>query len=102
MDDTRIFEKLEKINDKLDDKLGKIDESLIRQGETLVRLTSTVEEHARRSDSLEKMYNHLDNELQPLKISVNRIQAVNKFVAVYIIPIVAALLSSAHWIFKLF
>lgn len=90
------------IIDRIDKKLDKIDESLTRQGETLVRLTVTVEEHARRSDNLEQMYKHLDDKIEPIKTTVDKITGAFKFIGIFIIPIVAAVLSTMHFHFHIF
>jgi hypothetical protein len=88
--------------DKLEAKIDKVLDIAQEQAITLVRLTVSVEDHAKRSDTLEDLYNHLDEkidtEVQPLKASVNRINGGWKVLIYIIVPLVAAVITTMHFI----
>jgi regulator of replication initiation timing len=86
MDEKRIFDKLEKI----EDHIGK-------QEVNLGRLTVSVEEHVKRSNLLEENITILRSELEPVKASVNKIDGAIKFVLLVVIPLVAAVITTMHF-----
>lgn len=87
---------------KLEDKMDKMLDIAIKQEVNLGRLTTTVEYHSKRSDTLEKLYDHLDkkidNEIEPLKASVNRISGAWKLFIYVAVPLLAAVIATMHFI----
>lgn len=75
MDDqllSKIFEKVEKISDDVGDL--KV---------TTVKQQVILEEHVKRSNTLEEILSHLqENEIEPLKEDVNKFKGALKFVTI--------------------
>lgn len=91
--------------DKLEDKIDKVLDIAIKQEVNLERLTTTVEYHAKRSDTLEDLYHHLDAkidaEIEPLKASALKTKTIANItwkVFIYVvIPLTAAILATMHF-----
>lgn len=89
-------------DDKLDRIEAKIDKIIEVQGEQAVTLavnTTSLQEHAKRSDTLEDLYHDLDqNRIQPVEASINRITGAWKVFIYVIVPLVAAVIATMHFI----
>lgn len=74
---TLIHEKVEKIAEDV----AELKVSSGRQEEIQNQHESTLQDHMKRSDTLEKLYAHLDeNKIQPLQQEMSQIHGVVKFI----------------------
>lgn len=84
--------------DKLEAKMDKMLDIAIKQEVNLGRLTVTVEEHVRRADLQEENIKMLRSDVEPLKASINRINGGWKILIYVIIPLVAAVIATMHFV----
>lgn len=72
-----IYAKVEKIGEDV----GELKISGVRQEEIQNKHEDTLQVHIKRSDMLEKMYNHLDEDkIQPLQNDMAKLHGVGKFI----------------------
>ncbi len=64
---------------------------------TTARQEENLGEHMRRSDTLEKLYNHLSEEVEPIKASVNRFNGAWKVFIYVVVPLAAAVIATMHF-----
>jgi hypothetical protein len=88
--------------DDLNNKLDKVLDKVSALEVISARQEANLGEHMRRTDLLEKMYTKLDDKveskIEPIEATVNRIVGGFKFVALYIIPLVAAVVATLHFL----
>lgn len=82
-----IYAKVEKISDDV----GELRVSSVRQEEIANKHEETLQDHMKRSDTLEKMYEHLDEDkIQPLQQHMSQIHGIVKFIG--LLGVVASIL----------
>lgn len=86
--------------DKLEAKMDKMLDIAIKQEVNLARLTTTVEDHVRRSNMHEEEIKDIKSDLEPVKASVNRINGGWKLFIYVIIPLIAAVITTMHFMGK--
>jgi hypothetical protein len=83
--------------DKLESKIDKVLDIAQDQAVTLGRLTVSVEEHVRRSNLHEEEIKEIKQDVEPLKASVNRIMGGWKLFIYVVIPLLAAVITTLHF-----
>jgi hypothetical protein len=81
------------MEERILDKLDKIDDRLNDMDKTLVRNTTSLEEHMKRSDALEKLINAQSDAMRPVEDHVRHMQGAGKLIvwASVVLGIVAAI-----------
>lgn len=86
-----LLGKIEKKIDKIDDRLNSIDITMVRQQVIL-------DEHVKRSNTLEGLYHNIkEKDIEPLKNELNQIKGIFKFITMG-----SAFISAIIGILKLF
>jgi len=84
----------------IDAKLDKVVDKVTSLEITSAKQELNLEEHMKRSDTLEAMHNQLKEEVEPIKASVNKINTVVSVIwkiSIYIlIPLIAAVITTLH------
>lgn len=88
MDDQKILDKLDKIEDRLDT----IDQSL-------VKYNAQLEYHIQRSDNIESYVQHLEDKLIPVEKHVIMVNGIVKFIG--IISIIGTIILTLLQIFRI-
>jgi archaellum component FlaC len=68
--------------EKIDEKLDKLDEKLNSVDVTLAKQAQQLEHHIYRTDLAEEHLRKLESELKPIKIHVERLNGVLKFIGI--------------------
>lgn len=92
--------------DRIEAKIDKIIDVQLEQAITLATNTAIVQEHSKRSDTLEDLYHHLDEkidaEIEPLKASALKTKTIANLVwkvFIYVVvPLGAAVIATMHFI----
>lgn len=82
---------------KIDLKVDKISDDITDIKIVQARQETVLEEHIKRSDSLENLYNHLSAEVHPLKSDVEKIKG-----AFQLFTVLASVIASILGFLKLF
>lgn len=85
---------------KIDNKVDKISEDIVEIKITQTKHEANLSEHMKRSDSLEKLYNHLSEEVHPLKNDVERIKGGFQLITV-LASIIASILGVLKFLGKM-
>lgn len=84
--------------DKLEEKLDKIVDNLISIDKTLVKQEAELSEHILRTTFAEKRLEHIENDILPIKVHVNKVQGAFQLLGV--ISVIVAIVTAIIQFFK--
>ena len=102
MDEIKLFERLDKLEEKIDQKFDKVIETANHQEVHLGKLTVSVEDHIQRTNILQDEQKEIKKTIVPIQKHVSMVNGALKLIGLggIIATIVMAVVESAEFILR--